>query len=66
MEEIVKVLPMGEAAKLQTEAGEFACRVTDLAVLAGGKARIAIAGTAGNLKSLFEWFGNEGKEAAAV
>ena len=66
MEGIVKVLPMCEAARLQTEAGEFACRVIDFAVLAGGEALIAIVGTAENLKSLFKWFDNEGKETEDV
>ena len=54
MEEVVKILPFKEAGKLQTEAGNYDCHITDLAVIGGGKVRIVVAGTNGNLKTLFD------------
>lgn len=54
MEEVTKILPFNEAAKLQTEAGNYDCRITDLAVVGGGNARISVAGTDENLKTLFD------------
>lgn len=54
MKEITKILPLNEAAKLQTEAGNYDCRITDLAVVGGGNARISVAGTDENLKTLFD------------
>mgnify|MGYP000639927565 CR=1 FL=1 len=66
MKEITKILPLNEAAKLQTAAGEYDCTITELAVMGGGKARIAISGTEENLELLFSSIGNEDKETATV
>ena len=54
MEEAIKILPFKEAGKLQTEAGNYDCHITDLAVIGGGKVRIVVAGTDENLKTLFD------------
>lgn len=66
MKEKTKILPLNEAAKLQTAAGEYDCTITELAVMGGGKARIAISGTEENLELLFSSIGNEDKETATV
>jgi hypothetical protein len=66
MKEITKILPLNEAAKLQTAAGEYDCTITELAVMGGGKARIAISGTEENLELLFSSIGNESKETTTV
>lgn len=66
MKEITKILPLNEAAKLQTAAGEYDCTITELAVIGGGKARIAISGTEENLELLFSSIGNESKETTTV
>jgi hypothetical protein len=66
MKEITKILPLNEAAKLQTAAGEYDCTITELAVMGGGKARIAISGTEENLELLFSSIGNEDKETTTV
>lgn len=70
MEEVTKILPFNEAAKLQTESGNYDCRITDLAVVGGGNARISVAGTDENLKTLFDNvkipFDNENKETTTV
>lgn len=66
MKEITKILPLNEAAKLQTAAGEYDCTITELAVMGGGKARIAISGTEENLELLFSPIGNESKETTTV
>ena len=54
MEQVVKILPSNEAGKLRTEAGNYDCHITDLAVIGGGKVRIVVAGTNENLKTLFD------------
>ena len=54
MEEVIKILPFKEAGKLQTEAGNYDCHITDLAVIGGGNVRIVVAGTDENLKTLFD------------
>ena len=54
MEEVVKILPFKEAGKLQTEAGNYDCHITDLAVIGGGNVRIVVTGTNENLKTLFD------------
>lgn len=54
MEEVIKILPYNDAAKLQTEAGNYDCHITDLAVIGGGKVRISVTGTNENLKTLFD------------
>ena len=54
MEEVIKILPFKEAGKLQTEAGNCDCHITDLAVIGGGNVRIVVAGTDENLKTLFD------------
>lgn len=59
-------MPLNEAAKLQTAAGEYDCTITELAVMGGGKARIAISGTEENLELLFSSIGNESKETTTV
>lgn len=59
-------MPLNEAAKLQTAAGEYDCTITELAVIGGGKARIAISGTEENLELLFSSIGNESKETTTV
>lgn len=64
MKEITKILPLNEAAKLQTAAGEYDCTIEELAVMGGGKARISISGTEENLELLFSLIGNEDKETA--
>lgn len=66
MEEITKILPLNEAAKIQTAAGEYDCTITELAVIGGGKARIAISGTEENLESLLNSMDDEDKETATV
>lgn len=67
MKEITKILPLNEAAKIQTAAGEYDCTITELAVIGGGKARIAISGTEGNLESLLNPMDDdEDKETATV
>lgn len=52
--EVTKILPYNDAAKLQTQAGNFDCRITDLAVVGNSSARISISGTSENLNKLFE------------
>lgn len=59
-------MPLNEAAKLQTAAGKYDCTITELAVMGGGKARIAISGTEENLELLFSSIGNESKETTTV
>ena len=54
MEEVIKILPFKEAGKLQTEAGNYDCHITDLAVIGGGKVRIVVSGSNENLKTLFD------------
>lgn len=54
MEEVIKILPYNDAGKLQTEAGNYDCHITDLAVIGGGNVRIVVAGTNENLKTLFD------------
>lgn len=54
MKEVTKILPLKEAAKLQTEAGNYECRITDLAVVGGGNARISVSGNEENMKTLFD------------
>ena len=54
MEEVIKILPFKEVGKLQTEAGNYDCHITDLAVIGGGNVRIVVAGTDENLKTLFD------------
>lgn len=66
MKEITKILPLNEAAKIQTAAGEYDCTITELAVIGGGKARIAISGTEENLESLLNSIDDEDKETATV
>lgn len=66
MKEITKIFPLNEAAKLQTAAGEYDCTITELAVMGGGKARIAISGAEENLELLFSSIGNESKETTTV
>ena len=66
MKEITRILPLNEAAKLQTAAGEYDCTITELGVMGGGKARIAISGTEENLELLFSSIGNESKETTTV
>lgn len=51
---------------MQTAAGEYDCTITELAVMGGGKARIAISGTEENLELLFSSIGNESKETTTV
>ena len=45
---------------------EYDCTITELAVMGGGKARIAISGTEENLELLFSSIGNESKETTTV
>lgn len=59
--EITKIFPLIEAAKLQEAAGEYDCTITELMVIGGGEARIAIYGTEENLELLFSSIGNEYK-----
>lgn len=54
MEEVIKILPYNDAGKLQTEAGNYDCHITDLAVIGGGNVRIVVVGTNENLKTLFD------------
>ena len=51
---------------MQTAAGEYDCTITELGVMGGGKARIAISGTEENLELLFSSIGNESKETTTV
>ena len=54
MEDVIKILPYNDAGKLQTEAGNYDCHITNLAVIGGGNVRIVVAGTNENLKTLFD------------
>lgn len=70
MKDVTKILPYNEAAKLQTEAGNYDCRIIDLGLVGGGNARISVAGTDENLKTLFDNvkipFDNESQETTTV
>lgn len=70
MKEVTKILPYNEAAKLQTEAGNYYCRITELGLVGGGNAKISVAGTDENLKTLFDNveipFDNESQETTTV
>lgn len=66
MKEITKILPLNEAGKFQKYAGDYDCTIKELAVMGGGKARIAISGTDENLELLFSSIGNESKETTTV
>ena len=59
-------MPLNEAAKLQTAAGEYDCAITELGVMGGGKARITISGTEENLELLFSSTLNENKEITTI
>lgn len=54
MKEVTKILPINIAGKLQKNAVDYNCRITDLAVTGGDSARISISGTDEDLKLLFE------------
>nr|UVM82187.1 MAG: hypothetical protein [Bacteriophage sp.] len=70
MKEITKILPGKTAVKLQENAGNYDCRITDLAVVGGLNVRISVAGADENLKKLFDdiniQLGNENQETATV
>ena len=61
-----KDIAIERGAKIQTAAGEYDCTITELAVIGGGKARIAISGTEENLESLLNSMDDEDKETATV
>lgn len=70
MKEVTKILPFNEAAKLQKEAENYDCRITELSVVGKGNAKILISGTDENLKTLFDNvkipLDNENQEAETV
>lgn len=55
--EITKELPNNIVGRLQMNAAQFECAITELGVMGGGNARVTLSGSDEQLQALFEYVG---------